>query len=175
MSTHIRRLAAVILLGSVLAACGGGASASSGAPAAPSTATNPAASAGAPASPAPSVASSGGSPSVSAAVCTDAAAFKAAISNLTNLKLAQVGASGVLTALTDVQASAQALEASGKDLIGPPISDLLTSVQGLQTTLAGLGDQPVGAKLVAVTTAIGQIKASASSVETALGTICPAS
>ena len=51
---------------------------------------------------------------------------------------------------------------------------LLTAVPGLQTTIAGLGDQPtLGAMLVAVQAAIAQIKTAAANVDTALGTSCP--
>ncbi len=75
-------------------------------------------------------------------MCVDAAAFRASVETLTNLKLAQVGTAGLKTALDAVQTSAQALLSSGKDLVGPPLTDLLTAVQGLQTTIAGLGDQP---------------------------------
>ena len=93
---------------------------------------------------------------------------------LTDLKLADVGVSGVTTALTDVQAAAEALRVSGRELVGQPVDDLVTSIQALQTTLAGLGDQPsLGAKLVAVKTAITQIATAATSVETAVGTTCP--
>ena len=93
---------------------------------------------------------------------------------LSNLQLAQVGTGGVQAALVAVKTSGQALLVSGKDLVGPPLTDLLTTVQGLQTTL-GTGDQTtLGAKLVAVTTAIAQIKTDASSVQAALGTTCPA-
>ncbi len=85
---------------------------------------------------------------------------------LTDLKLATVGVSGVTAALTEVQSAAQALAVSGHDLVGQPVSDLLTSVQALQTTLTGLGDQPsLGAGLVAVKAAIEQIKTAASGVE----------
>ena len=94
---------------------------------------------------------------------------------LTDLKLADVGVGGVTAALADVQSAAQALGASGRELLGAPIRGLLASVQALQTTLAGLGDQSgLGAKLVAVKTAIDQIKSAASDVESALGTACPA-
>jgi hypothetical protein len=94
---------------------------------------------------------------------------------LTELKLATVGVSGVAAALTEVQASAQALAVSGRELVGQPISDLVTSVQALQTTLTGLGDQSsLGAKVVAVKAAIEQIKTAASVVESALATTCPA-
>ena len=94
---------------------------------------------------------------------------------LTDLTLATVGVSGVTAALTEVQSAAQALAVSGQALVGQQISDLLTSVQALQTTLTGLGDQPsLGAKLVEVKTAIEQIKTAASGVESALATTCPA-
>jgi predicted trehalose synthase len=59
--------------------------------------------------------------------------------------------------------------------VAAPVGNLLTAVQALQATLAGLGDQPsLGAKLAAVKLAIGQITAAAADVETALGTTCPA-
>ena len=111
-----------------------------------------------------------------AAMCADAARFRASVTALTDLTLATVGVSGVTAALTEVQSAAQALAVSGHELVGQPISDLLTSVQALQTTLTGLGDQPsLGAKLVAVKAAIEQIKTAASAVESALATTCPAS
>jgi hypothetical protein len=124
----------------------------------------------------PEVSASAAPPaSGAAAICTDAAAFRASVTALTDLKLADVGVSGVTAALAAVQSSAQALRASGKDLVAQPASDLLTAVQGLQTTLTGLGDQPtLGAKVIAVKTAIDQIKTAADGVETALGTTCPA-
>ena len=94
---------------------------------------------------------------------------------LTNLKLASVGVSGVKAALTDVQSAAQALALSGRELVGVPVSNLLASVQALQTTLTGLGDQPsLGAGLVAVKAAIEQIKTAGSAVASALATTCPA-
>ena len=94
---------------------------------------------------------------------------------LTDLKLATVGVSGVTSALTEVQSAAQALAVSGQELVGQQVGDLLTSVKALQTTLTGLGDQPsLGATLVAVKTAIEQIKTAASAVESALATTCPA-
>ena len=111
-----------------------------------------------------------------AAICADAARFRASMTALTDLTLATVGVSGVTAALTEVQSAAQALAVSGHELVGQPVSDLLTSVQALQTTLTGLGDQPsLGAKLVAVKAAIEQIKTAASAVESALATTCPAS
>ncbi len=95
---------------------------------------------------------------------------------LTDLKLATVGVSGVTAALTEVQSAAQALAVSGKEVVGTQVGDLLTSVQALQTTLTGLGDQPsLGARVVAVTAALEQIKTAASAVESALATACPAS
>ncbi len=110
-----------------------------------------------------------------AAICADATRFRTSMTALTDLTLATVGVSGVTAALTEVQSAAQALAVSGHELVGQPISDLLTSVQALQTTLTGLGDQPsLGAKLVAVKTAIEQIKTAASGVESALATTCPA-
>ncbi len=109
-----------------------------------------------------------------AAICADAAHLRASMTALTNLNLASVGVSGVTAALADVQAATQALGVSGRELVGPQVSNLQASVQALQTTLTGLGDQPtLAAKLVAVKTAIDQITTAAADVETALGTTCP--
>ena len=160
MSRHVRLLASALFLALAVAACAASSSPTPGTPTARATtqtSTVPAASG-------------------SAAICADAAHFRASMTALTGLTLATVGVSGVTTALTDVQSSAQALAVSGHDLVGQPVSDLLTSVQALQTTLTGLGDQPsLGAKLVAVKAAIEQIKTAASAVESALATTCPAS
>ena len=94
---------------------------------------------------------------------------------LTDLKLATVGVSGLTAALAEVQSSAQTLAVSARALVGQSISDLLTSVQALRTTLTGLGDQSsLGAKLVAVKAAVEEIKTAAAAVESALATTCPA-
>ena len=94
---------------------------------------------------------------------------------LTDLTLATVGVSSLTAALTNVQSAAEALAVSGRELVGTPVSNLLTSVQALQTTLTGLGDQPsLSAKLVAVKAALEQIKTAASAVDSALATTCPA-
>ena len=74
------------------------------------------------------------------AICADAARLRTSMTALTNLQLASVGVTGVTAALTDVKSAAQALAVSGHDLVGVPVSNLLASVQALQTTLTGLGD-----------------------------------
>ena len=158
--SRTRLLAPLLVLSLVVAAC---AVASSPTPGPSTTLASPEASA------APSA-------SGASAICSDAADFRASMTALTNLQLASVGVSGVTAALTDVQSSAQALAVSGKELVGVPVSNLLASVQGLQATLTGLGNQPsLGAGLVAVRAAIDQIKTAAADVESALGSTCPAS
>ncbi len=182
MSTSLRRLAPIIVLAIAVAACSGASSPTPGTstppapPASVAALPTPQASAtpaaATPAAPEASAIPAAGTP---AAICTDAAAFRASVAAITNLKLAQVGVSGVTAALTDVQASAQALLVSGKDLVAQSVATLLADVQALQTTLTGLGNQPsLGAKATAVKAAIDQIKTAAADVQTALGTTCPA-
>jgi iron complex transport system substrate-binding protein len=166
MSPRLRLLAPVLALTLVAAACGGAASPSPEASPAPPSAT-PAASVEA--SPSPSAAAT------PVAICDDAAAFRASLVELTNLKLLEVGTSGVKAAVADVKASAEALLVSGKDLVAQPLTDLLAAVTALQATLTSLGDQPgLGAGVAAVRLAIEQIKAAAADVEAVLGTTCPA-
>ena len=167
MSRDFRLLAPVLFLTLAVAACAASSSPTPGTPTAQATSQTSAA---------PDAASAAPTASGAAAICADAARFRASMTALTDLKLATVGVSGVTAALTEVQSAAQALAVSGHELVGQPVSDLLTSVQALQTTLTGLGDQPsLGAKLVAVKAAIEQIKTAASAVESALATTCPAS
>jgi hypothetical protein len=174
MSTRLRLLAPIVALTLALAACGGGSSPTPGTSATPAASVS-AASPSAAASATPTTAPTAGTSATPGAVCTDAAAFRASVTALTGLQLAEVGVSGVTAALTDVQSSAQALLVSGKDLVAQPLANLQTAVQGLQTTLAGLGGQAgLGAKVVAVKAAIDQIKTAAIDVEAALGTACPA-
>ena len=164
MSRDVRLLAPVLFLTLAVAACAASSSPTPGTP-----------TAGDADSPATAQTSAAPAASGAAAICADAARFRASMTALTDLKLATVGVSGVTAALTEVQSAAQALAVSGHELVGQPISDLLTSVQALQSTLTGLGDQPsLGAKLVAVKAAIEQIKTAASAVESALATTCPA-
>jgi len=165
MSPRLRLFGPVLALTFVVAACGGAASPSPDASAAPPSAT-PAASAEA--SPTASAAAT------PAAICDDAAAFRASIAELTSLKLLEVGTSGVKVAVADVKANAEALLVSGKDLVAQPLTDLLAAVTALQATLTSLGDQPsLGAGVAAVRLAIEQIKTAAADVEAVLGTTCP--
>ena len=165
MSSRLRLIAPVLALTLVAAACGGAASPSPDAPTAPPSAT-PAASAEA--SPTPSTAAT------PAAICDDAAAFRASLVELTDLKLLEVGTTGVKAAVADVKANAEALLVSGKDLVAEPLADLLAAVTALQATLTSLGDQPsLGAGVAAVRLAIEQIKTAADNVEAVLGTTCP--
>ena len=165
MSPRLRLIAPVLALTLVAAACGGAASPSPNASTAPPSAT-PAASAEA--SPTPSTAAT------PAAICDDAAAFRASVVELTDLKLLEVGTSGVKAAVADVKANAEALLLSGQDLVAEPLADLLAAVTALQATLTSLGDQPsLGAGVAAVRLAIEQIKTAAADVEAVLGTTCP--
>ena len=160
MTRDVRLLAPVLLLTLAIAACAASSSPTPGTPTAAAT----------------SATSTAPTASGAATICADATRFRSSMTALTGLTLATVGVNGVTAALAEVQSAAQALDVSGHDLVGQPISDLLTSVQALQTTLTGLGDQPsLGAKLVAVKAAIEQIKTAASAVESALATTCPAS
>lgn len=161
MSARLRPLAPLLVaIAVVAAACGGAAS--------PSPTASPA-----PATPAPT-ASEAPAESAVPAVCEDAAAFRASIATLTGLRLVEVGTSGVRAAVDDVKTSAEALLVSGRDLIGPPVTNLLAAVSALQATLTGLGDQPsLGAGLTAVRTAIAEIRSAADEVEAVLETSCP--
>lgn len=167
MTARLPLLAPILSVALVAAACGGSASPAPAATGAPATAA-PTASAAATASAGPVESSA------PAAVCEDAATFRASVATLTGLRLVEVGTSSVQAAVTDVKSSAEALLVSGKDLVGPPITNLLVAVTALQATLTGLGDQPsLGADLVAVRAAIAQIRAAADDVEAALQTSCP--
>lgn len=172
MSTRLRLLVPALALGLIVAACGGAASPTPGGSGAPATAS-PSASAAPMESPTPA-ASVPVESSAPAAICDDAAAFRASMLTLANLKLLEVGTSGVKAAVADVKSSAEALLVSGKELLAQPVGTLIASVTALQTTLTGLGDQSgLGGTVAAVRLAIEQIKSAADDVETALGTTCP--
>jgi len=161
MSTRLRLLAPVLAVAFAVAACGGSATPTPSPTAAPTASPTP-------------TAEPTATPAA-AAFCGDAAAFRASILALTNLKPLEVGTSGVKAAVTGVADSAQALLLSGKDLVAAPLANLVASVKALQATLAGLGDQQgLGASLLAVRAAIESIRSAAADVESALGTTCPA-
>jgi len=161
MSARLRLLGPILAVAFVAAACGGAASPTPDASDAPPTT-------------APTASTAPAESSAPPAMCEDAAAFRASLETLTGLRLVEVGTSGVKAAVADVKSSAEALLVSGKDLIGPPITNLLAAVTALQATLTGLGDQPsLGAGLVAVRAAIAEIRAAADDVEAALETSCP--
>jgi hypothetical protein len=155
-------IAASLALNVVVAACAVATSPT------PGTAT-------APTPPAKSESSAAPAASVASAVCADADRLRASVTALTSLQLATVEVSGVTAAITEVQSAAEALVVSGHELAGVPVTNLVASIQALQTTVTGLGSQPsLGAKLDAAKAAIDQIKTAASDVESALGTTCPA-
>ncbi len=161
MSARLRLLGPTLALALVTAACGGAASPTPAASDAPETA-------------APTASAAPAELSAPAAICEDAAAFRTSLETLSGLRLVEVGTSGVRAAVDDVKTSAEALLVSSKDLIGPPVTNLLAAVTALQATLTGLGDQPsLGAGLVAVRAAIAEIRAAADEVEATLETSCP--
>ncbi len=165
MLSRLRLVIPVLAVAMAVTACGGGASPT---PAASSAPPSPTPAASAEATPAPSAAST------PAAICDDATAFRASVAALANLKLLEVGTSGVKSAVDEVKSNAEALLVSGKELLAQPIASLLAGVTGLQATLTSLGDQPsLGAGVAAVKLAIEQIKSAATDVEAALGTTCP--
>jgi hypothetical protein len=161
MTTRLRLLGPILAVALVAAACGGAASPTPVVTDAPATA-------------APTASTAPAESSAPEAVCEDAAAFRASLEALTSLRLVEVGTSGVRAAVDDVKTSAEALLVSSRDLIGPPVTNLLAAVTALQATLTGLGDQPsLGAGLVAVRAAIAEIRSAADEVEAALETSCP--
>jgi hypothetical protein len=161
VNTRLRLLVPLLAVSVALAACGGAASPTPDATDTPATAAPTA-------SPVPAESSGPG------AICDDAAAFRASVAALSELRLVEVGTNGVREAVDEVRSSGEALLASGRDLVGPPVAELLAAVTALQATLTGLGDQPsLGAGLVAVRAAIAEIRSAADDVEAALRTSCP--
>jgi len=107
-------------------------------------------------------------------VCADVAKLRTSITALKDLKLLQVGTAGVTAALNDVKTNAEALKVSAGAAIRQPLSDLLTAVNGLQTTVANLGDQAsLGAAAVSIKTSIDQIGTAAAALGTAAASTCP--
>jgi len=164
--------APLLVLALVVAACGGAAATPTGAPAATSVSSP------APVSsetPAPVSSETPGPAASPAAVCADAAAFKASITALTTLKPLEAGVAGVKAALTDVETSTQALVVSGKDVLGQPLTDLVAAVAGLKTTLTSLGDQGgIGSAISAIRSSIADIGTAAAAVQATLTSTCPA-
>ena len=141
MTREFRTLASVLCLTLAVAACAASSSPTAGTPTAQATTETSAAptaqatteTSAAPTAQATTEASGSPTASGAAAICADAARFRASTTALTDLTLATVGVSGVTSALAEVQSAAQALAVSGHDLVGQPVSNLLTSVQALQT------------------------------------------
>ena len=105
MTRDLRLLAPVLFLTLAVAACATSSSPTPGAPTAQATTETPAT----PTAQATTETSAAPSASDAAAICADAAHFRASVTALTDITLATAGVSGVTAALADVQSCARAL------------------------------------------------------------------
>lgn len=147
--SHWRRvhlvLAVLSLVSFLVAACGGGNGGSSG----------------------------GATTTTISAVCADAAALEASVTNLKQLDIAKVGTNGLKAALQDTQAKLQAFAASAAAQWQPQIAGLQSSLNNLQSAAAGLGQQPSRAAVQSVESAISGVQNAWAALKQKIGGTCP--
>jgi hypothetical protein len=157
LARHARWRLAAISCGVLLltVACGSGSS---------STA------AGAPPSSAPASASA--SPA-SSALCADAAALRAALAKLTQVKVGKGAVNEIKSDLAGVQTAATSLANDAKGQFQSQTSSLKSALTSLGTAVQKLAASPSTSAVAGVATALGQVTAAAEHLFAAVGKRCP--
>ncbi len=107
-------------------------------------------------------------------VCERGADLRLAIEDLGAVELSETGVLGLLITVEIAVNEARQFGTAVGDEFGPLVADLQTSLQGLQTTLEGMGDEPtLGAKVASVGESITQIGNAMDALAVQLRTPCP--
>ncbi|NMH97921.1 hypothetical protein [Pseudonocardia acidicola] len=109
----------------------------------------------------------------SAALCSAAAQFQTAANAIVTLDATKVGTDGVKAALQNLQTAGRNLVAAAKDQFGPQVAGVEQSLASLQTTIAGLSDQPsLSAKLGALISSVSDVEQAAEPIVASVRTGC---
>lgn len=107
-------------------------------------------------------------------ICSSAEDLRGSIARLRETDLSEVGVLGLLVTVDVAIEAARTLAASVGEVYRPLTQDVITSLQGLRTTLDELGDQPtLGASMTSIGEAIVEIGQAADALEVQLRTPCP--
>jgi hypothetical protein len=152
---HLAAVAAGLAL-LAAAGCGSGSSTSSAsAPTASAAASSPAA-----------------SPTATSVLCTDAAALRTSLGNLTHLNVGAGTVNQIKTNLTDVQANLTTFVNDAKGEWQAQTSALKSATDKLDAALKNLKAHPGVSALAGVTTALGDVNTAAQSLLAAVNTHC---
>jgi hypothetical protein len=106
------------------------------------------------------------------AYCTDAANLKTSVSNLGNVNVAKNGLGSLQTALSSVQANANAFASDAKSAYPSQTTALQNSVSSLGTAITSAKGQPPLTAAAAVASSVTQVKTSASALQSAISGTC---
>src|SRR4029453_15533552 len=107
------------------------------------------------AAPATTTAASGTTAGAASQACADAAALKASVAELDQLRPSQGGKGGIRAALDKIGTNLTALKASARSQWSSQITELDAAVQALKTTIAGVDGDSL---LSAVPTIVSDLK-----------------
>jgi hypothetical protein len=128
--------------------------------------------ASAPSSSAPASASASGSPA-SSALCADAAALRAALAKLTQVKVGKGAVNEIKGDLAGVQTAATSFANDAKGQFQAQTSSLKSALASLGTAVQKLAANPSTSAVASVATALGQVTAAAQHLFAAVGKRCP--
>jgi hypothetical protein len=106
------------------------------------------------------------------AYCTDAANLKTSVSNLGNVDVAKNGLGSLQSALSSVQANANAFASDAKSAYPSQTTALQNSVSSLGTAITSAKGQPPLTAATAVASSVTQVKTSASALQSAVSGTC---
>jgi hypothetical protein len=125
-------------------------------------------------SPSPTPAAPTATTQGTAEFCSNYAALKASLSQLTSLNVIAVGTSGLSAAADDVKAKATALAASA-GVFAPQVNALTTAIDQLQPTVSGLSSSGLRGALPTITAQIAAVARAGQELAAAVKTACPSS
>ena len=102
------------------------------------------------------------------AYCTDAANLKTSVNNLGNVDVAKNGLGPLQTALNSVTSDAKMFAADAGSAFAPQTTALQNSLSGLQSAITSAKSQPSVTAASAVASSVGQVKSSASALQSAV-------
>jgi hypothetical protein len=144
----------------LLAGCGSSGSSSGSTP---SAATSPSAAASPSATTSPS----------DSALCANAAALRASLDKLRNVKVARGAASEITANLNDVRAALTTLVTDAHGQWQTQTSALSAALDTLKTATSSLASSPGASTVSAVVSALGQVNTAAQNLLAAVNTDCP--
>lgn len=109
------------------------------------------------------------------AACTDAAALKSSLEQLTAIEPLQAGTDALKGAIADAKTSLQTTATSASAALQPGIEQVRTAFAELETAASGLSSENLREKVPSIKAALRQVGAATSALGGTLAQACPGS